>query len=95
MDGQLEATAAQLAAAGQAVADREQLVKRLSAVIDERTAGRITPRLQAFSDAVQRFATARARQSELELVLRQWDRADDIGASAERLRADRERLRSE
>ena len=95
MDGQLEATAAQLAAARQAVADREQLVKRLSAAIDERTARRITPRLQAFSDAVQRFATARARQGELELVLRQWDRADDIGASAEQLRADRERLRSE
>lgn len=95
MDGQLEATAKQLAAARQAVADREQLVKRLSAALDERTAKRITPRLQAFSDAVQRFATARARQSELELVLRQWDRADDIGASAEQLRADRERLRTE
>ena len=95
MGGQLEATVAQLAAARQAVADREQLVKRLSAAIDERTARRITPRLQAFSDAVQRFATARARQSELELALRQWDRADDIGATAQRLRADRERLRSE
>lgn len=95
MDGQLEATAAQLAAARQAVADREQLVKRLSAAIDERTSKRVTPRLQAFSDAVQRFATARARQSELELVLRQWDRADDIGASAEQLRADRETLRPE
>lgn len=95
MDGQLEAITAQLAAVRQAAADRAQLVKRLSAAIDERTAGRITPRLQAFSDAVQRFATARARQGELELVLRQWDRADDIGATAEQLRADRERLRTE
>lgn len=95
MDGQLEGAAAQLAAAHQAVADREQLVKRLSAALDERTARRITPRLQAFSDAVQRFATARARRGELEVVLRQWDRADDIGASAERLRAGRERLRTE
>jgi hypothetical protein len=95
MDGQLASTAAQGAAASQAVTDREQLVKRLSAVLDERTAQRVSPRLQAFSDAAKRFATARTRQRELELVLRQWDRADDIGAAAERLRADRERLRSE
>jgi hypothetical protein len=95
MDGQLEAITTQLAADRQAVADREQLVKHLSAAIDERTATRITPRLQAFSDAVQRFAAARARRGELELVLRQWDRADDIGVSAERLRSGRERLRSE
>jgi AAA domain len=95
MDGQLASTAAQLATACEAVADREQLVKRLSAVLDERTAQRVSPRLQAFSDAVQRLAIARTRQRELEVVLRQWDRADDIGASAERLRADRERLRSE
>jgi hypothetical protein len=94
MADQLEATAGQLAAAYEAVTNREQLVKRLSAALDERTARRITPRLQAFGDAVQRLATARARQKELELVLRQWDRADDIGTSAERLRAERERLRS-
>jgi DNA repair exonuclease SbcCD ATPase subunit len=95
MDGQLASTATQAAAAAQGVTDREQLVKRLSAVLDERTAQRVSPRLQAFSDAVQRLATARARQRELELVLRQWDRADDIGAAAEQFRADRERLRSE
>jgi hypothetical protein len=95
MGDQLEATSEQLAAAYQAVADREQLVKSLSADLDARTAARISPRLQAFTDAVQRLATARARQNELELVLRQWDRADDIGTSAEGLRAERERLRSE
>jgi len=69
-------------------------VKILSADLDARTAARITPRLQAFSDAVQRLATSRARQQQLELVLRQWDRADDIGAAAERLRAERRRTRS-
>jgi hypothetical protein len=41
------------------------------------------------------MATSRARQRELEQVLRQWDRADDIGATAERYRADRERIRSQ
>lgn len=95
MDDQLHALSGQLAAAAQAVTDREQLVKGLSADLDARTAARITPRLQAFSDAAQRLATARARQQELELMLRQWDRADDIGAAADRLRAERESLRAE
>jgi hypothetical protein len=94
MDGQLHAVAGQIAAAVQAVADREHLVKSLSADLDARTAARITPRLQAFSDAAQRLAAARARQQQLELVLRQWDRADDIGSVAEQLRAERERKRS-
>jgi hypothetical protein len=95
MDDQVHALSGQLAAAAQAVTDREQLVKDLSFDLDARTAARITPRLQAFSDAAQRLATARARQQQLELVLRQWDRADDIGEAAERLRAERERLRAE
>jgi AAA domain len=95
MDDQVHALSGQLAAAAQAVTDREQLVKDLSADLDARTAARITPRLQAFSDAAQRLATARARQQQLELVLRQWDRADDIGAAADRLRAERESLRAE
>jgi hypothetical protein len=94
MDDQVHALSGQLAAAAQAVTDREQLVKDLSFDLDARTAARITPRLQAFSDAAQRLATARARQQQLELVLRQWDRADEIGEAAEGLRAERERLRS-
>ena len=69
-------------------------MESLSADLDARTAARITPRLQAFSDVTQRLATARARQQQLELVLRQWDRADDIGAAAEKLRADRETMLS-
>lgn len=94
MDGQIQALTEQMAAAAQAVAAREDLVKNLSADIDARTRERITPRLQAFSDVVQRMATARARQQELEHVLRQWDRADDIGTVAEGYRAERERVRS-
>ena len=69
-------------------------MESLSADLDARTAARITPRLQAFSDVTQRLATARARQQQLELVLRQWDRADDIGAAAEKLRANRETMRT-
>ncbi len=94
-DALLEAIASQLAASAQAVADREQLVKNLSADLDARTSARITPRLQAFSDTVQRLAAARASQQQLERVLRQWDRADDIGAVAEQLRTQRDRTRSD
>ena len=94
MDDQLQVLARQIAAVTQAIAAREQLAKNLTADLDARTRARITPRLQAFSDVVQRMATSHARQQELEQVLRQWDRADDIGAIAERYRADRERIRS-
>ena len=82
MDGQLELLAGQLATVTQAISAREQLVKNLTADLDARTRDRITPRLQAFSDVFQRIATSRARRQELEHVLRQWDRADDIGAEA-------------
>lgn len=95
MDDQVEAIATQVAAVTQAVADREQLVKSLSAELDARTRERITPRLQAFSDAMQKQATARARQQQLDQVLRQWDRADDIGAAVKKLRAEREEKRAE
>ena len=94
MDGQLELLAGQLATVTQAIGAREQLVKNLTADLDARTRDRITPRLQAFSDVFQRIATSRARRQELEHILRQWDRADDIGAEAKRLRAEREEIRS-
>jgi hypothetical protein len=95
MDDQLQVLAGQAAAATQAIGAREDLVKNLTADLDARTRDRITPRLQAFSDVVERKATSRARKQELEQVLRQWDRADDIGAAAGRYRAERERIRSE
>jgi hypothetical protein len=95
MDDQMQVLAGQIAVAAQAIADREDLVKNLAADLDARTRARITPRLQAFSDVVERMAISRARQQELEQVLRQWDRADDIGAVTERYRAERERIRSE
>jgi hypothetical protein len=94
MDGQLQLLAGQLATVTQAIGAREQLVKNLTADLDARTRDRITPRLQAFSDVFQRIATSRARRQELEHILRQWDRADDIGAEAKRLRVEREEIRS-
>jgi AAA domain len=95
MEGQLETLGEQVATITEAVAAREQLVKSLSAELDVRTRERIAPRLQAFGDMMQKRATARVRQQQLEQILRQWDRADDIGAVAKQLRTDREEKRSD
>jgi hypothetical protein len=95
MDDQLTLIADQLVHANEAAADRESLVKRLTAEIESRTSERVTPRLQAFTDASQRLANAKARQRELETVLRQWDRVDDIVAAEDTLRAERDRIRAE
>ncbi|WP_300614421.1 AAA family ATPase [Trebonia sp.] len=94
MDDQLYAIAQQLTVAMQAATDREQLVQGLTAKIDTRTSERVTPRLQAYSDAVARFSAARVQQEQFELILRQWDRADDLGARVRGLRAEREAVRA-
>lgn len=94
MDTQFDFTAEQLGATNQAVSDREKLVADLTANLDARTADRITPRLQAYSDASEQLAAARAEQTRLEATLRQWDRADDLWSTVERLRTERESLRA-
>lgn len=95
MDDQLAAIADQLSVTNDAVADREELIKDLTVDIERRTSARVTPRLQAFTDVSSRLAYAQARQRELEGVLRQWDRVDDLAADEERLIADRDRVRAE
>lgn len=95
MDDQLRAITKQLDATTQAVTEREGLVTGLIAELEARTAARVTPRLQAFSDVTDRLATARAQQQQLQDVLRQWDQVDDIQAASERLRTERERLKAD
>ncbi len=95
MDDQLVAIRDQLRATNDAVADRERLVKGLTLDIERRTSARITPRLQAFTDASTRLANAQARQRELEQVLRQWDRVDDLTAAEEQLATQRDNVRVE
>lgn len=95
MDGQLKILDGQLAAANEAIADRETLVKNLTFEIENRTSERVTPRLQAYTDASNQLANARARQRELETVLRQWDRVDDLAAAEDHLRTERDRVRAE
>jgi hypothetical protein len=95
MESQLALGEQQLVETRQTIVDRQSLIAGLSAHIDERTAGRVSPRLQAFIDATGRLVESRSRQRELEAVLRQWDAADDLEARAEIIREEIERVSSE
>lgn len=77
------------------VQHRVALVKSLTTEIDHRTAARVTPRLQAYADAATQAASAAAEQQALDQVLRQWDRAEDLAATAENLATRRASLQSE
>lgn len=74
------------------VAARGDLVRVLTAEIDQRTSMRVTPRLQAYADAAAKAERAQAEQEALEQVLRQWDRAEDLSARADDLASRRARL---
>lgn len=78
-----------------AVQHRIALVGSLTDEIDQRTATRVTPRLQAYADASAKVASASAEQQALEQVLRQWDRAEDLAAAAEELATRRVSLQSD
>lgn len=95
MDAQLKVLDSQLTIVNEAIADREALIKNLTIEIENRTSERVTPRLQAYTDASNKLANARARQRELATVLRQWDRVDDLAAAEDDLRAKRDRARAE
>lgn len=101
MKDQISETVAQLAAlesqdldTANIISERERLVAELSAQIDTRTTERVTPRLQAYSDAAARLATGRALQEQLESITHQWDRVADLQAASKELRNNREGLRA-
>jgi hypothetical protein len=91
---QLDLIATQLEETTDSVVDRERLVHDLTKQLEVRTAERITPRLQAFSDSSERLATARAQQQQLEEVMRQWDRVDDLSRAVQDLRREREGVKT-
>ncbi|MGW4339035.1 AAA family ATPase [Rhodococcus koreensis] len=92
MDDQIRSGEISLMEIRQSISDRTHLVDNLTEEIEARTVERVTPRLQAFSDASERLATARARQEHLEATLRQWDTVQDLENAADVLRSDREQL---
>lgn len=78
-----------------AIESKADLVASLTAEIDQRTADRVTPRLQAYADAAAKAATAVERQKAMERVLIQWDRAEDLTQKTESLTAERALLQRE
>lgn len=94
MDELLITIANQLASTQESVAHRQDLVRKISNDLDDRTRERISPQLQAFSDATRRLIQSQAKQHELDGVLRQWDRVNDLAAAVASLNADVGRLRS-
>jgi hypothetical protein len=77
MDDQLFAISNEIESVTHSIRERQELVASLSRNIERRTRERITPRLQAFTDAANRVAKARADQEHLANILLQWDRADE------------------
>lgn len=75
-----------------AVANKADLISSLTSEIDQRTADRVTPRLQVYADAAAKAATATERQKSIEQVLVQWDRAEELAQKTELLTAERARL---
>ncbi|GAB3448558.1 hypothetical protein [Actinophytocola sediminis] len=94
MDELILTVADQLTDTHASIVNRHELIAKLSDDLDARTRNRITPQLQAFSDATRRLTQARAQLHELEGVLRQWDRVDDLGAEADRLQGEVNRLQT-
>lgn len=95
IDQQIRILTDQSAKTAEIARNRSELVITLTAQIDHRTASRVTPRLQAYADAAAKAERAVAEQESLELVLRQWDRAEDLAGTADSLTSRRARLQSE
>lgn len=79
---QVAALSAERDLVSESVKERVRLIDNLSRSIAERTQDRITPQLQAYTDAAARVADAQAKRTELEQNMRLWDRADDLAAVA-------------
>ncbi|MCX5055114.1 AAA family ATPase [Streptomyces sp. NBC_00474] len=76
----------------QLILDRQKLVQHLETAIDSRTAERVSPRLQAYSDMSEKLAASRTAQKHFENVLQQWDRVSDLARAEEELRQRYDRL---
>ncbi|MEU4077351.1 hypothetical protein DEJ45_24325 [Streptomyces venezuelae] len=86
MEKQLAFVEQQKQNARQLISDRQELVRHLEAAIDTRTADRVSPRLQAYSDISERIAASRTAQKHFENILQQWDRVSDLAQAEEDLR---------
>lgn len=95
MERQLNLVEQQIRNTQGVIRDREELLHHLTATIEARTADRVSPRLQAFSDATEKLAASRTVQENFEHVLMQWDRVADLAAAEQELRDIQSRLLGE
>lgn len=95
MSEQIVALSSQKAAAEQATTEKNRLINLLNAQIEQRTAERVSPRLQAFSDVAQALASARSEQQQWEAILRQWDVVTDLSQHVRTLNSRRAQLQSD
>ncbi|WP_144720041.1 hypothetical protein [Agrococcus jejuensis] len=95
LETQVSTLSLELESADEMLLHRSRLVEDLSKAIQDRTENRITPQLQAYTDATTRLASAEGRSRELEQVLKFWDRAGDLEARAADLGAELTDLRKE
>jgi rubrerythrin len=92
IDEQVNLIREDLARTTAATASRRELVENLTHDINTRTRDRVTPRLQAYADAVGAIERAQAEEQYLDSVLQQWDRAEYLATHAESLASERVRL---
>lgn len=95
MSEQIVALSNQRTVVEQAATEKNRLIELLNAQIEQRTAERISPRLQAFSDAAQKLASARSEQQHWEAILRQWDVVADLRRHVRTLSSQRAQLESD
>ncbi|MFF1608796.1 AAA family ATPase [Amycolatopsis sp. NPDC058278] len=95
MSEQIVALSSQKAAVEHAAAEKKRLIDLLNGRIEQRTAERISPRLQAFSDAAQALASARSEQERWEAILRQWDVVADLHRHVRTLSSQRAQLEAD
>lgn len=95
IDAELARIRADIAEVESSVSSRQELVATLTAEVNSRTQNRVTPQMQAYADAVATIERSRAELAALELVLQQWDRAEDLAVRAEQLAAERARLQKD
>jgi len=70
-------------------------VQRLSALIDERTRDRVSPRLQAYADASAAVVAADAKLERVEGILRLWAQLDELETGISDAKRDRDTLARE
>lgn len=95
MSEQIVALSSQRTVVEQTAAEKNRLIDLLNAQIEQRTAERISPRLQAFSDAAQALARARSEQQRWEAILRQWDVVADLRQHVRTLSSQRAQLEAD